>query len=272
MIPFKTFFLRLLLLSAPLHVGLGTFVKTSVAQVSNPISLSLGDATVAYEGVWGAAENPAVSSSTDRKFSAQAYGFSQFQLSELNRLALDVGYKAKTGHIQLGLQYFSPPGYTITGLHLGAGRQFSDKLKAGIRVGLLVGDYNEFGNEIQPVAQAGLQFDVTSRLRAGAHYTYVDRETLPLAEHRLRIGINYKSSDRVRILLSATQPVGHSLAGGLGLHYQAADRIAFNAGIRTGANAFTFGLDAELVNGVRVVLGLAAYQELPLGVGYGVVW
>ncbi len=272
MIPLKSVFLRLLLLSAPLHVGLGTFVKTSFAQVANPIGLSLGNATVAYQGVWGASENPAIASSTDRKFSAQAYGFSQFQLSELNRLALDLGYKAKLGHVQLGLQYFSPPGYTITGVHFGAGRQFSDKLQAGIRVGLLVGDFNEFGNDIQPVAQAGLQFEVSARLRAGAHYTYVDRETLPLAEHRLRVGINYESSDRVRILLSAIQPVGHSLAGGLGLHYQAADRLAFNAGVRTGANAFTFGLDAELVNGVRIILGLAAYQELPLGVGYGVVW
>ncbi len=251
---------------------LGAFAKTSVAQVANPISLSLGDATVAYQDVWGAAENPAVASSAERKFSAQAYGYNQLQLPDLNRLGLDLGFKAKTGHISLGVQYFSPPGYTITGVHVGAGRQFTDNLQAGIRVGILSGDYDEYGSEILPVAQAGLQFDVTSRLRAGAHYTYVDRAALPLAEHRLRIGVNYQSSDRVRILLSAWQPVDNSLAGGVGLHYQAADRLAFNAGIRTGAAAFTFGVDAELVNGVRIVLGLAAYQELPLGVGYGVVW
>ncbi|MFK8057729.1 MAG: hypothetical protein AB8F78_16500 [Saprospiraceae bacterium] len=248
------------------------FAKTSLAQVANPISLALGDATVAYTDVWGAAENPAVTSMTEKKFSAQAYGYSQLQLPDLNRLGVDLAYKAKSGHIQLGLQYFSPPGYTITGIHLGAGRQFSENLNAGIRVGILSGDYDEYGSEILPVAQVGLQYDVTTRLRAGAHYTYVDRAALPLAEHRLRVGVNYQSSDRVRVLVSAWQPLDNSLAGGLGLHYQAADRLAFNAGIRTGAAAFTFGVDAELVNGVRVVLGLAAYQELPLGVGYGVIW
>ena len=245
------------------------FAKTCFGQVFNPSSEASGLATVAEENTWGTAENPA-NRSLENGFAAKVYGFTPFEVVEVSRFGLDVGYKVKAGFLQLGLQHFGAPGYSISAIHFGAGRRLSEGFHVGIRVGATLANYEEFGSELTPVAQVGIQYKVTNSLSAGAHYTYTSIAQLPLSEHRLRVGVAYQSSPKVHLLLSAWQSVDQRLAGGLGIRYAAADKVTFRAGMRTGGVAFSLGADVKLANNLRLAITAVAYQQIPLGAGYGI--
>lgn len=242
------------------------------AQIATPMAAALGQAAVASDGYWGLAENPATAPSSTPGFAVQAYGRSHGNLPELATFALDLGYALRGGYITLGAQHFDPPGYSATAVLVGAGRQLADGLTAGVRIGVVSADYEAFGTELLPVAEGGIRYRVTGALSAGAHYRYVERPTLPLAEHRLRVGVRYRSSPKVSVLVAGWQPVGATLAGGLGVVYQPADRVVIRAGIQSEGLAIGFGVDVEALAGVRLALTAQAYQQLPGAYTYGAFW
>ena len=248
------------------------YAKTGQAQVEAPRTLAAAGATVAEASVWGAAENPAADALSRGRFAAQAYGFNHLEVAELSRLGLDLAARLGTQEINLSLQAFTPPGYTVGAGHVGVNRRLGESLRGGIRLGAVRQDLDEYGVATALVAQAGLQYAVSARLRAAAHYTYVDRPLLPLAEHRLRVGVDYASSARVHLLLAVWQPVGARLAGGVSVRYDPAERLRLRAGVRAGGTAFVLGVEGELAGGLRVGLTGVVYQSLPAAAGYGVAW
>ena len=242
--------------------------NSASAQVRTVTAEAVGLATAADQSVWGAGENPA-HGITAGQFGVQAYGQSLTEGVGLSRLALDVAYGASYGTLQLGIQHFQPPGYRATALHLGASRQLAENLRAGIRLGMVASDLDDYGSTTEALAMAGLSYRIVGKLTAGAHYTYIESPFAPLAEHALAVGVHYASSERVHVLLSARQVVDQRLAGGFGLRFLASERLQFSAGMRTGGLAYTFGLQARLLSGLQVSLAAIAYQDLPLGFAYG---
>ncbi len=254
-----------------LVVLLSAFAKTTPAQVHAPLAEALGLATVASENIWGAAENPATLPA-QTGFTALGYGLTPAQVAELSRYGLDLGYRNKAGFFNLSVQQISPPGYASTSLHAGVGRQLAKDFYAGIRLGVALANYEEYGSDLNPVAQLGIRYKVTKALFAGAHYTYIETKFVPLAEHNLRVGVDYASSERVHLLLSVRQTIGESLAGGFGVSWQAAPRLAFRAGVRTGGTAFSLGVDATVLGKLRLAVTAVAYQDIPVAGSYGIYY
>ena len=253
-------------------VAVAAFAKTSPAQVASPPTVMAAGATVAEADSWGAAENPAAAPGSAAGLAARAYGYDPLDLGGLARFGLDVALATEATSLQFAAQAFAPPGYRAYALHAAVGRQLGEGLRAGLRLGGVVRDLDEYGTETLPVVQAGLRYAVVDDLAAAAHYTYVERALLPLAEHRLRLGVDYASSTRVHLLAAVWQPAGRPLAGGVGVRFAAAERLRLSAGVQSGGTAFTLGVEGEIAAGTRVALALALYQELPAGVGYGVDW
>ena len=254
-----------------LAIALAWSVLPALAQELTPLSDALGGATVASTRTWGGGENPAAGPVREG-FSARVYGHTLSGGVGLSRVSIDAAFRAKLGVLQVHVQQFSPPGYSLTGAHVSASRRLADGLSLGVRAGVVRGDFDEYGTSLDAVAQAGVLYRVSKSLRAGAHYVYTDAPRLPLAEHALRVGVVYTSSPRVQVLAGARQAVGQRLAGQLGLRFEASDRLTFAAGIRTGGLTYSLGVDAGLTEHVRLQLTAVAYQDLPLGVSYGAAW
>ena len=240
------------------------------AQVESPQTVAAARATVADAEAWGAAENPAAR--PVGRFAVSAYGHHALELPDLGRVGLDLGWARGASHFALGVQAFTPPGYSAFAVHLGAGRMLTPGLEAGLRLGLVRRDVGEYGREVQPTAQVGIQYRAGRRLVAGAHYSYASAPVLPLSEHRLRVGIDYTSSRRVHILLAIWQAVDAGLTGGVSLRYDAAERLRFRVGAQGGGTAFTLGVEGELAGGLRLAISTAIYQQLPPGASAGVMW
>ena len=254
-----------------------TVGTTSSAQVPTPVAAGLGEATVARGDVWGAAANPAAGlgrapQQTNGRVGYQVYGLSLAGPAPLTRVGLDLGLRDRRAatRYELGVQYFDPPGFGVTALRLGGQRRLASRLYVGLRVGALVGDYEVYGREVLPVAEGGLLYGVTPTLSAGAHYSYVSRDFSPLAQRRLRIGIDYASSRQVHLLLSASQAVGEGLNGQLGIDYRPGERLRLTAGYQTLGQRISFATAYALRDGLRVSLAAVVFARLPVGVGYGV--
>lgn len=253
-----------------LALSLAAAAKPLPAQVEAPQTVAAARATVADPTAWGTAENPALAPGAP--LAVRAYGHHQLELAGLERFGLDVGFSRGAMGFTAGLQAFAPPGYSAYGLHLGASRVLGERLRGGVRLGLVRRDLDEYGRQTLPMGQVGIRYEVTPRLAAGAHYAYVEPAVAPLGEHRLRVGIDYASSTRVHLLLAAWQVAGARVGGGASVRFDAADRLRLRAGVQGGGAAFTLGVDGELRGGLRVGVALAVYQTLPPGTSAGVRW
>ena len=244
------------------------------AQLAPPTALGLGEATVAAPHVWGAGANPAAGpdGGRERAFAMQAYGLSLVGPAPLTRLGIDLSYAPGTSpnRFEIGAQHFAPPGYAVSALRFGARRRLARALYVGIRVGGLYGDYGEYGTELLPIAEGGLQYAPTRSLAVGAHYSYVQRDVSALAQNRLRVGIAYRSSPQVRWLAAVAQAVGEPLNGQVGIDYAPAERLCLSAGYQTVGQRLSFGTAYELGGGLRLGLAVVVYPRLPTGVGWGV--
>ena len=249
------------------------------AQVATPLGASLAEATVAHAAIWGAGANPAAgpplgrSAPPTHRLAVQAYGLSLASPATLTRAGVDLAWAPAaaggTG-FQLGVQYFDPPGFGVTALRLGVRRRLGERVFGGLRVGGLIGDYEAYGREASPVAEGGLLYEVTPTLRAGAHYSYVSRELLPLAQRRLRIGVDYASSRQVRLLVAASQAVGEPLNGQFGVLYRPAERVRLALGYQTLGQRLSFGSEVAAGGGIRLGLAVVVFSRLPMGLAYGV--
>ena len=254
--------------------ALGVILPLStLAQLAPPSALGLGEAIVAAGEAWGAGANPAAAPASDpeRLLAVQAYGLSLASPASLTRLGIDLSYAPATSpnRFELGAQHFTPPGYTVSAFRLGARRQLAPALHIGLRVGALLGDYEAYGSEVLAIAEGGLQYGLTRTLTVGAHYSYVQRDLVTLAQNRLRVGVAYRSSPQVTWLAAASQAVDEPLNGQVGIAYAPAERLSISAGYQTVGQRLSFGTAYELVGGVRLAVAAVVYSRLPTGVAYG---
>ena len=247
-------------------------------QVPTPAGSGLGEAVVASASVWGAAANPAAGVPRPEEraawFGVQAYGVSLASPADLTRIGLDVSWRPSGGgtRFEAGAQYFDPPGFGVSAFRVGAQRALSEGLSAGLRLGLLYADYRAYGSAALAMAEGGLQYGVTNALVVAAHYSYVGRDLSPLTQSRLRIGVEYLSSRRVRLLAAVSQAVGEPLNGQLGIDYQPDERLRLRAGYQTLGERISFASSYALGSGMELSLAAVVFSRLPLGVGYGVTY
>ena len=259
---------------ARLPVGLLLLLSAGVlakAQVPTPEAAGLGEAVVAHARTWGTIGNPAAHPNDRRRLNLQAYGTTVTGPAALTRIGVDVALKrngATTG-FQLGIQQFNPPGYGVTAVRVGASRRLGKELYAGMRFGALLGNYEEYGRELLPIAEGGIAYQITPTLRAGAHYTYVSRALLPMAQNALRLGVDYASSAKVNILVAVAQAVSEPVNGQIGLSYAPAERLRMQAGYQSLGQRISFGSGFTLANALTLQLSVVVYGQLPAHVVYG---
>ena len=249
----------------------GAFAKTGSAQMATPSALAAGEATIASADFWGAGQNPA-NAREDKGFAVQAYGFTHLHPAELSRFGLDLGYRLEKSFFTLSTQHFFPPGYSVSSYHLSVARPLAENFDIGLRVGLLNANFEEYGRELLPTAQGGIRYKISPALSAGAYYRYAERQAEPLASHDLSLGIDYRSSERLHVLLMARQAVGERFAGGLGLRFEAHERLNFQLGMRSGGNMLSFGVQTKITEELSLSVAAHVFQELPAGFSYGLEW
>lgn len=247
------------------------------AQVATATAFGLGEATVASAQVWGAATNPAasvaVASQTDAVgLTAQIYGISYANPAQLPRTGLDLGWVTGTRRMsyELSLQHFRPPGFDVTTLRVGSSKQLGDQLHVGVRFGVLLADFDEYGRDAFALAEGGFQCGISRTLSVGAHFGFIQRTYAPLAQQRLRLGVAYASSARVQLLAAASQAVAEPLNGQFGVSYRPIDRLHVNVGYQTLGQRVSFGTGYRSESGFRADLAVVVFSRLPLGVAYGI--
>ena len=256
----------------------GVSTQSAAAQSAPPRALGSGEATVAQLDVWGAGANPAagptVGEDGGRRLAGQAYGLSLASPAPLTRLGADLSYarSSSRNRFGLGVQHFTPPGYAISAFRVGARRQLGPALYVGLRIGVLYGNYEEYGAELLPLAEGGLQYGLTRSLTVGAHYSYVRRDFVALAQNRLRVGLAYHSSPQVQWLAAASQAVGEPLNAQVGIAYAPAKRLRLSAGYQSVGQRISFGTAYEVGTGLELGLAVVVYSRLPAGVSWGVEW
>ncbi len=241
------------------------------AQIPTPEAAGLGQATVAHDRVWGAVGNPAVQPYGESRFAAQAYGTTFTGPVPLPQFGLDLGYETREGgtSFQVGVQHFAPPGYAVTAIRFGANRPLADNFEVGLRVGVLAGNYAEYGSELLPIAEGGIAYRINPTLRAGAHYTYVERSFVPMAQRRLQVGIDYESSKKVSILVAASQAVSEPLNGQVGISYAPAERLRLLVGFQTVGQRISFGSTFAIADSLSLKLAAVIYSQLPVAAVFG---
>ncbi len=245
------------------------------AQVLSPQAEGQGDAGVASLRIWGASANPAVSLPEGKRFGAQAFGATPFDLTGLSRLGLDVGLQNKAGTMgfTLGAQHTAPPGFTLSAIRVGASRRLSESLQIGLRVGGAFADYSEvYGQEIVAIAEGGIRYRVRPNFHAAAEYSYAQREIYPITQRRLRVGVEYASSRRLSILLAASQTPLLPLGVHVGLDYRPAERLNLALGYQSLGQRLSLSGRYVLAGGVEISTGIGVYGQLPMHGYYGVGW
>ena len=242
------------------------------AQVLTPRGIGLGDAGVASEEFWGGGANPAGRLPTGRRIGVQVYGTTPLDPAQLTRLGVDLGLRGERTGATVGLQHFAPPGLTTTALRLGVARQLSPALEVGLRVGAAFGNYAEYGEELVALAEGGIRYRVTGSLQAGADYYYAQRELYPLTQRRLRIGVDYASSERLHIALAVSQSPTLPLSVHVGLDYRPAERLALALGYVSLGQSIHLAARVRLAGGLVLATGVGVYSQLPVHAHYGVAW
>lgn len=251
--------------------GIAACAVLAKAQVPTPESAGLGEAVVAHQRIWGASGNPAAKPLGESRLSVQVYGTSLTGPAALSRFGLDLGLQSRGEgtRFQLGIQHFTPPGYSVSAFRLGVSRSLSEGLEAGLRIGVLTGNYAEYGRELLPIAEGGIAYRITATLRAGAHYSYTSRSFVPMAQRRLQVGIDYESSPKVTILVAASQAVSEPVNGQLGIRYAPAERLQLMVGYQTLGQRISFGSTFAVSDSLSLKLAAVIYAQLPVAAAYG---
>lgn len=213
-------------------------------------SSSLGNASSSLSDLWSAQNNQAGMGFL-KNTQAGVYYQNQFMLKELSTKAF--GFVAPTKHGTFGV-CVSSFGYSLFSQNkygLGFGKAFGKNISAGVMMDYLETSIAEYGKKGTLVAEAGIQAKPAKNFTIGMHVFNPTRTKLADYNNErmptiLRLGADYKFSDKVFIAAETEKDMDKKAMFKAGVEYKPVKELYLRAGISTNPSLSCFGIGIEL--------------------------
>lgn len=252
----------LLLVFLPLHV-----LATGENFPIGARSAGMGHASVTLSDLWSVHHNQAGLAQLEAVEAGFFYE-SRFTLNELSLRGGAIAVPTKSGTFGLSASSFGFTAYNESKYGLAYGRQLGEKLSFGLQLNYhSIRIAENYGNRNAVSVEAGVLAKLNSKLTVGAHLynpnrakiSDFDNERIPTI---LRLGMNYRFSDKVIIAVETEKDVDHTAVLRVGIEYRLNDFLYLRGGIGTNPtlSSFGFGLNLkqfklDLSNSFHQVLG-----------------
>ena len=236
-------------------------------------SAAMGHASASLRDVWSALNNPAGLAATET-FSVGVFAEQRFAVEgiQMGGLALalpikDIGVVGIGGRVTALNSTFTRQRWGLS-----VARSFGPRVMAGLNVQLSNLNIQGYGSQTLVHAQAGLQYQILSELRAGLElsnpsgqrFSETTDERMPTS---IQSGIAYRFSDKLLLALEAYKVTDRETRMQSGLEYRLKEKLALYSGFQTNPFSAHFGAQIELAP-VRIGVAIAYHEILratPIG-------
>jgi len=209
-------------------------------------SSGIGNASVSLSDLWSAQNNQAGLGFV-RKINAGACYHNQFLLKETATKAFAAALPVKGGTVGVCVSSFGYSLFNRNKYGIAFGKSFGDKFSAGFMMDCLQTTLAEYGKKELLVAEAGIQAKPVKNLTIGVHLFNLTRAKLAAYNDEripviLRLGADYKFSDKVFVALEAEKDMDKKPMAKAGLEYRPVKELYLRTGISTNPSLSCFGI------------------------------
>lgn len=244
--------------------------------VTGARSASLANASVTLSDEWSINSNPAGMAFL-KKLTAGAGYERRFNLKELSTKGAVFVAPFKPGVFGLSFSSFGFSNYSENVLGLAYARAFGESLSFSLKFNYLsINQGENYGNRGFFTAEAGFLARITKRITVGAH-VYNPNRTLISSDVKeylpaiLRIGLNYKASEKVFIAIEGYKNDMFKPEFRSGIEYHIVPQLFLRAGVSTNPNNNSAGFGL-LIKKMKLDVSVSYHRVLgytpQLSLGY----
>jgi len=209
-------------------------------------SMSMANASVAFNDVWAYHNNPGAVADVDHFSVALSYE-NRFLLKEMQNQAFAVAIPLKIGVVSIGGHFYGYSQYRSVKAGAGYSLKLSEKLYAGVQLnyqGLQLS--NNYGAKNTLTAEAGIYAKITEKWKMGISVFNLGRAKLSdFQDDRfsttLRLGSAYHFSDKLIVSGEFDKDLDNDLRFKVGVDYQLVNQFFIRGGFATSPTELTFG-------------------------------
>ena len=229
-------------------------------------SMSLANASVTLEDAWSYYHNPGALAGLKQTSIGISYE-NRYLLKELQTQTITFAHPLKTGVIAFGARTYGYKLYRATRIGAGYSLKLGERLSAGIQLnyqGLRIEGYGSRGTV---TAETGLTAKINDKIILGFSISNLNRARVSNAlDERfstcMRLGMQYRISTKVLVLLEAEKEVRSRLRMKGALEYEAIDHFFLRAGGASNPVEITFGFGYRFKNDLGIDIGSAWLQRV----------
>lgn len=209
-------------------------------------SAGLGNSSVTLKDSWSIHHNQA-GLAFNEKMTAGIYYESRFATPELGLKGGIFVLPTNSGTFGLSVTSFGFKLYNETKVGLAYGRKFGENFSAGVQLDYIsVGLGENYGRSQAVTIEAGILANLSDELTVGAHVFNPNRSQIAdyddeLLPAILRLGANYKFSEKVFVTAEMEKDVDHKPIFKSGLEYHISKPLFLRAGISSNPFVSSFG-------------------------------
>ena len=213
-------------------------------------SSGIGNASVSLADISSVQNNQAGLGFVRKKYAGVFYQ-NQFMMKELSTKAAAFTLPVKRGTFGVFISNFGYSLYSQNKIGFSFGKSFGEKISSGISIDYLSTAIPEYGKKNSFVAEAGIQTKPLRNLTIGAHifnltrtkFASYNNERIPTI---MRLGFNYKFSEKVFIALETEKDIDKKKVIKAGVEYNPIKEFYLRAGISTNPALSCFGIGINL--------------------------
>lgn len=228
--------------------------------------MSMGNALTSIEDEWSFFYNPAATSRF-KNFKAGIYYENRFLLKELQSQALTASLPIGKGVLTFGGHHYGYSQFRSYKAGVGYSMMLAEKFSMGVQLNYQGLSLNQnYGSVNTMTADVGLLTDITTKWSVGFSVYNLGRTKLADYEDdrlttEMRLGTNYKFSDKLMISVDADKDLDYKLRMRTGIEYEAVDGLFLRGGLVTNRLELSFGMGYE-ISLFRIDLGTSFDQVL----------
>lgn len=215
-------------------------------------SAGIGGASVSLSDAWSVHNNQAGLGFV-RNFSAGVCYENRFLMNSMNVKSGLAAIPTKQGTFGVGFTNFGYSLFSQNKIGLAYGKSFGEKFSAGVQMDYFSTKIPEYGSKTIFCAELGIQAKPLKNLTIGAHIFNPTREKI--ADYNdekiptvMRIGLDYKFSDKVFTAIETEKDIDHKVIVKLGVEYRPVKEFFIRAGVATNPSLSCFGIGINLRN------------------------
>ena len=219
----------------------------NLLQPSGGRTTSLGNCSVALNDFWSCHNNPAGFASIKDINIGFAYQ-NKFMLKELGYKNAGLLLPLNTGVIAVSFSQFGYNIYNENIIGLGFARNFSDKLKIGLKLDYLLFNFSgKYEDRFVPTFELGMQYNINKSLCLGAYVfnpvgvkiKSLNKDKIPII---MRLGLSYYINEEFLVTSEIEENFEYDFSYRFGLEYELYEKLFIRSGFQLNPELFTFGL------------------------------